>query len=107
MKYYKVLKNGRVVDVLDHLVYVKYQEKHDVFLICDENEAQGLMSADGRTIWHLPFLYRPQSNHGVCAADDLVEIEEFEYDSLKALCLKTQEEIIDAYTLSLLKGGIL
>ena len=38
---------------------------------------------------------------------ELVEISEAEYERLRALNFKTPEEIIDAYTLSLLEGGIL
>lgn len=30
--YYKVIKNGKVIDVLDHLTFVKHQQKHDVML---------------------------------------------------------------------------
>ena len=31
--YYKVLKNGRVIDALDRLQFVKYQPKHDIMAI--------------------------------------------------------------------------
>ena len=30
--YYKVIKNRKVIDVLDHLTFVKHQQKHDVML---------------------------------------------------------------------------
>lgn len=32
--YYKVLKNDKVIDVLDHLSFVKYQEKHGIMVSC-------------------------------------------------------------------------
>lgn len=41
--YYKVMYNDRVIDVLDHLTYVKYQPKHKIMTLCPEDEAQGLL----------------------------------------------------------------
>ena len=44
------------------------------------------------------------------AGYDTVQLEEisvYEYDKLKALGAKTPEAIIDAYTLSLIEGGML
>lgn len=37
----------------------------------------------------------------------LIPIDTYEYQKLKALNGKTAEEIIDAYTLTLLEGGVL
>jgi len=37
----------------------------------------------------------------------LEEIEEYEYKQLRALNMKTPEEIIDEYTLLLIEGGVL
>ena len=48
--YYKVLKNGRVIDALDHLRFVKYQPKHDIMVNCVEDDAQGIISSDGNHI---------------------------------------------------------
>lgn len=31
--YYKVIKNDEVVDVLNHILYIKYQEKHSLLAI--------------------------------------------------------------------------
>lgn len=50
--FYKVMYNGRVIDVLDHLTYVKYQPKHKVMVLCTVDDAQGFISSDGNTIWH-------------------------------------------------------
>ena len=38
--YYKVLKDNKVIDVLDHLTFVKYQQKIDVFLYKNGNSFQ-------------------------------------------------------------------
>lgn len=103
--YYKVLKDSKVIDVLDHLVYVKYQKKNDIMIACVEQEAQAIISSDGEYIWHVVGLYSiPKDGYDTVA---LIEIDEYEYKQLKVLGLKTPEEIIDEYTLLLIDGGVL
>ena len=51
--YYKVLKDGRVIDALDRLQFVKYQPKHDIMVNCTEDDAQGIISSNGKYIWHV------------------------------------------------------
>lgn len=48
--YYKVIKNDEVVDVLNHILYIKYQEKHSLLLLCDITEAPGYFKFR-RKIW--------------------------------------------------------
>jgi hypothetical protein len=103
--YYKVLKDNKVIDVLDHLVFCKYQEKHGIMLLCDESEAQAIVSSDGSYIWHVKWLYKiPVGGYDTV---NLVEIDEYEYKQLKALNMKTPQDIIDEFVLSLLEGGVL
>lgn len=103
--YYKVLKNDRVIDVLNHLTFVKYQHKHNIMLLCDKSEAQAIVSSDGECYWHLPWLFKiPVGGYDTV---DLVEIDEYEYKQLKILNMKTPEQIVDEYTLLLIEGGIL
>lgn len=103
--YYKVLKDGKVIDALDRLTFVKYQEKHKIMLLCDESEAQGIVSSDGRHYWHLDYLY----NFPVYGFDavELEEIDAYEYEQLQVLNCKSVNEVIDWYTLELIKGGVL
>lgn len=103
--FYKVLKDDRVIDVLDGLTYLKWQPKHKTMILSDENEAQAILSSDKETIWHERTLY----NVPVCGYDtvDIVEIDEYEYKQLKMLNGKTPEEITDAVILSLLESGII
>ena len=103
--YYKVLKNGKVIDVLDHLSFVKYQEKHGIMVSCYEEDAQAIISSDGEHIWHVCGLYNiPVSGYDtVC----LEEIDKYEYEQLKALNMKDPQSIIDEYTLLLIKEGII
>ena len=103
--YYKVLKNGKVIDVLDGLVFLKYQKKHNHLLLCSEQEAQVILSSDGKNAYHeRSLLPVPVDKYDTV---ELEEVDVYEYRKLKALNMKTPEEIIDAYTLSLLEGGIL
>ena len=103
--YYKVMKNNRVIDVLDDLIYLKWQPKHKIMVITNEDEAQAILSSDRNTIWHESTLYEvPVDGYDTV---DIVEVNEYEYKQLKMLNCKTPEEIIDEFMLSLLEGGIL
>lgn len=103
--YYKVVKNDKVIDVLDRLTFVKYQQKHDIMIACLESQAQAIVSSDCEHIWHVNGLYRiPVDGYDTV---DLIEIDEHEYKQLKVLNGKTPQEIIDEYTLLLIEGGIL
>lgn len=105
--FYKVIKDGKVIDVLTHLSYVKFQVKNRIMVGCDESSAQGIISSDGKYIWHLEHLYRFPIEAGKKETVQLEAIDEYEYKQLKVLGMKTPEEIIDEYTLLLIEGGIL
>ena len=104
--YYKVIKNNKVIDILDNLIYLKWYDKHKIMVLSDENNAQAVLSSDKETIWHEKTLYKiPVS--GLFDTVEVVEIDEYEYKKLKALSLNTPEEIADAVILSLLESGII
>lgn len=105
--YYKVLKNNKVIDVLDSLIYLKWQPKHKIMVLSDENEAQAILSSDKNTIWHEETLYRVPVDEPVFETVSVVPIEEFEYKQLKVLNMKTPEAIIDEYNLLLLEMGVI
>lgn len=103
--FYKVIKNNRVIDVLDKLVFLKYQPKHKIMVLSDENDAQAILSSDGNMIWHESSLYKiPVGGYDTV---ELVEIDEYEYKQLKMLNCRTPEEIIDAFVLNLVEEGVL
>jgi hypothetical protein len=103
--FYKVLKNNKVIDVLDHLTYLKWQEKNRIMLLSDLNEAQAILSSDGNTVWHVEGFYDlPVDGYDTV---DLVEIDIYEYKQLKALNMKTPEEIADEVILLLLNEGVI
>lgn len=106
--FYKVMKDNKVVDVLDHLIYLKWQPKHKIMVLSDINEAQAILSSGGNDFYHERTLYNIPSDADVkYETVDLIEINQFEYRKLKALNLKTPEEIIDAFVISLLEENII
>ena len=103
--FYKVIKDNKVIDVLDRLIFLKYQKKHNRMIFCDENEAQAIYSSDGEHIWHEESLYNiPVDGYNTVRIE---EIDEYEYKQLKMLGLKSPEEIIDAFVLSLIEEKVL
>lgn len=51
---YAVLHKGEVIDVLDKIQYVKYQERNNIIIPCKDKEyANGVMSSDGNGAYHL------------------------------------------------------
>lgn len=103
--YYKVLKDNKVIDVLDHLTYLKWQDKHSIMVLSNEDEAQAILSSDNNTIWHEESLYEVPVEGFDCVRVE--EIDKYEYERLKLLNGKTPEEIIDNFVLSLVQGGII
>lgn len=103
--FYKVLKNNKVIDVLDNLIYLKWEPKHKTMILTDENDAQAILSSGKDDIWHEKSLYKvPVDGYEEV---ELVEIDNFEYRQLKALNGKTPEQIADEVILSLLESGII
>lgn len=103
--YYKVIKNNKVIDVLERLIFLKYQKKHDIMLYCNGDEAQAILSSDGSTIWHEETLNKiPVDRYETVRVE---EIDYHEYRQLRLLHLCTVEEILEEYTLSLINDGIL
>lgn len=105
MSYYQVIYNRKVIDVLDRLVYCKLQLKHKVLLLCQEKEAQGILSSDCSSAYHtselLPF---PVSDYPTVTIE---EITKTEYDRLKDLNFKTADEIREDLITELIERGIL
>ena len=103
--YYKVIKDNKVIDVLDHLVYLKWQDKHKIMVLASEIDAQAILSSDNQYIWHVEGMYDvPVDKYETVK---LEEIDVYEYERLHVLNLKDSQEIIDEYTLFLLESGVL
>lgn len=104
--FYKVIKDNKVIDVLNHLTYLKWQPKHKIWILSDENEAQAILLSDKNTIVHERTLYNVPAEVNVDTVD-VTEIDSFEYQQLRVLNMKTPEQIIDEYNLLLLEMGVL
>ena len=102
--FYKVTQNGRVIDVVDQIVYVRYDKRHDDIYICEPENANAFLSSDRRNCWRVRQMKLSDKNFDTVELD---EITEQEFLQLRALNLKTPEEIIDAYTFALISGGII
>ena len=103
--YYKVLKDNKVIDVLDNLIYLKWEPKHKIMVLTDENDAQAILSSSKDDIWHEKTLYKvPVSGFDEVSVEP---IDQFEYRQLKALNMRSPEEIIDEYNLLLLDMGVI
>lgn len=103
--YYKIIKNNKIVDITDCLSYVRLSPKSGRVLLCPQAEAQGIVSSDGNSIWHLEGFYDfPSGEYETVFA---IKITKEEYHRLKALNGRTPEEIIDEYTLALIEGGLI
>lgn len=105
--YYKVLKNNKVIDVLDNLIYLKWEPKHKIMVLSDESQAQAILSSGKDTIWHERTLYRIPVDEPKYDTVELVEIDEYEYKQLKMLNLSTPEAIIDEFLASLINEGVI
>ena len=103
--FYKVLKNNKVIDVLDNLIYLKWEPKHKTMILSDEDHAQAILSSDKNTIWHERTLYNVPVSGYDCV--DVIEIDKYEYKQLKALNGKSSEEIIDNFLLTLIENNII
>lgn len=105
MKYYKVIHNQKIVDIISgDLKYVKYQTKHKVLLLCDITEAQGIIS-DSNNCYHLYSLLPFPVD--VFPTATIEEITKSEYDTLTRLHLKTPEQITEELIEELMKRGVL
>ena len=103
--YYEVIYQGKIIEVLEGLDFVKQSPHSKMIVSCLQSDASGIISEDGKSIWHvkgyLPFkdLEYPTVS--------IQKTTKEKYHQWKALNGRTPEEIIDEYTLSLIEGGLL
>ena len=94
---YKILLNTTVVDAQKTLNYVYWQVKNHLLLVGRSDLANGIVSSDGSTVWHLDGY--PEFPEGTYETVKAVEITDEEYEELvKQLELGTVEEPEDPGT---------
>ena len=105
MEYYKVLKNGKPIDVLERVHYLKWNEPTNRFYNATKEDAQAIKSSDGKKVWHEITLrsipIEGYDNVELCA------INESEYRRLKFEFCYDINEFLDQYTLLLIERGVL
>ena len=105
--YYKVIKDNKVVDVLDRLTYLRWQPKNKIIVLCGEGEAQAILGSDGNTVWHVEGFYDLPTEAGDYDVVKILEVDKHEYDQLKVLNGRSVQEILDEYTLLLIQEGVI
>ena len=94
---YKIVLNTTVVDAQKNLNYVYWQVKNHLLLVGRSDLANGIVSSDGITVWHLDGY--PEFPEGSYETVKAVEITDEEYEELvKQLELGTVEEPEDTGT---------
>lgn len=94
---YKIVLNTTVVDAQKNLNYVYWQVKNHLLLVGRSDFANGIVSSDGSTVWHLDGY--PEFPEGTYETAKAVEITDEEYEELaKQLELGTVEEPEDPGT---------
>lgn len=103
--YYKILKDGKPIDVLDKLTFLKYNKKHNRFFLCEEKEAEAILSSNGKYKWHeMSLLEIPVQGYDSVTKE---EIDVYEYNKLKFELTTSVQDIINQYTLELIERGVL
>ena len=105
--YYKVLKDNKVIDVLDCLVYLKWQDKHKTMILCGEDEAEAILSSDKNSYYHERTLYKVPDDGPKLETVSIEPIDGFEYKQLKMLNCKSLDEVLQEYTLLLISEGVI
>ena len=77
--YYKIISEGQIIDASTDLNYVKWQEKNRLFLSCDAESSDGIISSNGADIY---LLTEKETGEDLPVAE-IVEIDEEEYLALK------------------------
>lgn len=91
MNYYKLISGTNIVGIATSLDFRRFQKKHRIILICDEQSAEYVQYKDilYHDKWMLPIatdLYKYESA-------EVIQIDEQEYSTLKT-ALETEDEIV-------------
>ena len=87
MKYFKIIKNNEFIGIGTTRDMRKFQKKHNVFLVCDENDSQYIQC--GEVLYHASWM---EAADGDFVIADVIRIEEDEYNCLLA-AIESNEEI--------------
>ena len=89
--FYKIIKDRTIVDAMETITYVRQNVRKKVIIACPREICNGIVSSDGTVFWHLEG--QPQFIEGSFETVKIVEIEENEYNEIKAVL--TDEQIAE------------
>jgi hypothetical protein len=107
MKYFKFIKNCKVVDLLhyeDSPTYVKFQNVHAIPVRCGIKDAQGILSDNGKIYNTSSLLPFPVDIYPTVTME---EITENEYDYLLDKDFKSVDTIREELITEMIERGIL
>lgn len=87
--FYKVLKNGEIIDVLSELIYLKYNTEYHSLRHATKSDAQLFLSSDSEFAWH-DFSLRRLPKEANYDTVELVKISDEEYLKIKHLSRKKE-----------------
>lgn len=95
MKYYKIILNKNIIDVICNPVYVKYQKRNKLLLKCKEPEAMGVLSSCQSTAYHIDGMKEfPIDKYPTVI---MAECDLDEYNSLQAI-LQENKDVLSINT---------
>lgn len=83
MKYYKVIRDGVIVDAGE--IWLRWQEKNRILISCAPEDAQFIMSHDGADIWRVQWLNPAPAAAGSYETVEAALIDQQEYLDLRAV----------------------
>lgn len=87
---YKILHNNQIIDVMEDVRYVKYLPKLQKLIAVDKAQANGIVSSDGDTIYHI--LGTKNTFNTKKLSVQIIEITKEEYKALTTQ-IKEQEDL--------------
>ena len=90
MKYYKIIKNKEFIGVGTTLNLRRFQQKHQIMLICSETQVQYIQLDD--VLYRANWMWPETTNSVRYEVADVIRIEKDEYDLLLQ-AIETNEEI--------------
>lgn len=90
MNYYKLISGTNIVGIATSLDFRRFQKKHRIILICDEQAAQYVQYKD--ILYHDNWMLPITSDLYDYESAEVIQIDEQEYNTLKA-ALETEDEI--------------
>lgn len=91
MKYYKIIKDKEFIGVGTTLNLRRFQNKHQILLICDETQVQYIQLGD--VLYRANWMWPEATDSVKYEIADVVRIEKDEYDLLLK-AVETNEEIV-------------